>query len=453
MSESKTAVKDLTTGNIMQKMLLVAVPIMGTQLMQMLYNLIDMFWLGRIGSAAVAASGTAGMYLWLSQGFMMVGRVGAEIGVSQSVGKKDFGEAKKYSQTSFMLAIILGVMFGLFMIVLRGPLVGFFQIQEAAVAKDAESYLAITGVAIPATYITSALAGTFTATGNSKTPFYINAVGLVLNIILDPLLILGAGLGVVGAAIATSLAQILVAVLFVAAILCSRTRPFPHYRLFAKVEQKRIALIFRWSIPVVLESILFTLLSMLISRIVAGFGVTAMAVQKVGSQIESLSWLIGGGFGSAVTAFMGQNYGAGKYDRVNKGMRLSTIAMLIWGVIVTLILFFGGTAIYRLFLDDPEAVKMGTVAMQILALCQIVACLEYNSAGAFRGIGKTIPPSVVSICGNVIRVPFTYLLSQTALGLNGVWIGITVGASVRSIWMFVWFLAAMRRLSKEDRQL
>jgi len=446
MSDKNTR-NDLTVGNILQKLLFVAVPVMGTQMIQMLYNLTDMFWLGQLGNEAVAASGTAGMYLWLSQAFMMVGRVGSEIGVSQSIGRNDQEEAKKYSQTSLSISICIGVLFALVMILFRSPLINFFQIQEAGVAADAKLYLAITGAAIPATFITSAISGTFIASGDSRTPFFLNAIGLLINIVLDPILIFPAGLNVMGAAIATSIAQLLVAVLLLIAVCRHKNRPFEKYILINPIEKERAVQIFKWSMPVVLESMLFTLLSMIISRIVAGFGVTAMAVQKVGTQIESLSWLIGGGFASAVTAFMGQNYGAAKWNRVHLGIRISTLAMLVWGVIVTAVLFLGGNFIFRLFLSDPESITMGTVFLKILALSQVINCLEYNSAGAFRGIGRTIPPSLVSISGNVIRIPIIYLLCRTALGIDGVWIGISLGSAIRGLWLFIWFVIAARKLS------
>jgi len=450
MIKTTAQTNDLTQGGILNKLLLIAVPIMGTQLMQMLYNLTDMFWLGRVGSDAVAATGSAGMFLWLSQAFMMIGRMGSEIGVSQSVGRKDMEEAKKYSQTSLWLSVILGTVFGSLMIVLRNPLIGFFNIQEPNVAADAAIYLAITGAAIPAAYVSSAITGTFNASGNSRTPFLINAVGLLTNIILDPILILTLGWGVTGAAIATSLAQYLVAFLFLAAIRKGRRMPFPDYRFTFRLERDRIMQIMKWSMPIVLESMLFTILSMLISRIVAGWGVTPMAVQRVGSQIESLSWLIGGGFASAVTAFMGQNYGAGKWRRIHEGIRISMLTMTAWGIVITAVLFFGGGFIFRLFLPDPAAVEMGAAYMKILAVCQIVACLEYNSAGILRGIGKTIPPSIVSISGNIIRVPLVYLLSATSLGINGIWLGITLGAMIRGLWLFIWFLFIAKKMPDTD---
>lgn len=450
MSKSTAGTNDLTQGGILNKLLLVAVPIMGTQLMQMLYNLTDMFWLGRVGSDAVAATGTAGMFLWLSQAFMMIGRMGSEIGVSQSFGRKDKEEAQRYSQTSLWLAVILGIVFGAVMIILRTPLIGFFNIQDAGVAADAALYLAITGAAIPATYVTSAITGTFNASGNSRTPFLINALGLLANMVLDPILIHNMGWGVAGAAIATSFAQYLVAFLFLAAIRKSSRKPFENYRFVIRLEKDRVIQIMKWSIPIVLESMLFTVLSMIISRIVTGWGVTPMAVQRVGSQIESLSWLIGGGFASAVTAFMGQNFGARKWSRVHEGIRISLLVMTVWGIVVTAVLFFGGGFIFKLFLPDPAAVEMGTTYMKILALCQVVACLEYSSAGALRGIGKTIPPSIVSISGNIIRVPLVYFLSATSLGIHGVWLGITLGAFLRGIWLFIWFLLIARKMPGSD---
>lgn len=110
MAETKQY--DLTEGPILSKLLLIAVPIMGTQLFQILYNLVDMFFLGQVSSDAVAASGTAGMYIWLSAAFLIFGRMGAEIGVSQSFGRKNNQEALRYSQNSIFIALLLGVIFG-----------------------------------------------------------------------------------------------------------------------------------------------------------------------------------------------------------------------------------------------------------------------------------------------------------------------------------------------------
>jgi len=439
---------DLTQGPILNKLLLVAVPIMGIQVMQMAYNLTDMYWLGKLSSKAVAASGTAGMYLWLSQAFLMIGRMGAEIGVSQSLGKRDKKAAYQYSQTSFLIAVVLGVVFSFIMIIFRNPLIGFFNIQDGAVAEDAAFYLVITSIGIPATYISGVIAGTFNASGNSRVPLYVNTIGLIINMILDPLFIFTFDLGIAGAAAATSFAQVIVGILFVGSIKLIKSRPFESFKIFVKPAKRYVRMILIWTIPIVLESMFFTMLSMIISRFIVAFGTEAMAAHRVGSQIESLSWLIGGGFASAVTAFIGQNYGAGKWERIHKGYRISIRAMFVWGILVTLILLFGGRVLFGLFLSEPEVLDIGVNYLRILAVCQVVACLEYNSAGAFRGIGKTVPPSVVSISGNVLRIPLVYFLSQTSLGINGIWWGISLGAVIRSLWMFIWYVLTSRELPK-----
>lgn len=441
---------DLTQGSILNKLLLIALPVMGTQFIQMAYNLTDMFWLGRVSSDAVAASGSAGMYLWLSMGLMMVGRVGAEIGVSQNIGKGDLKTARAFSQTALLLAAVLGVLYGGVLIAFSGPLIGFFNIQEAAVAKDAAIYLSIVGAAMPMTYITSTLGGSFSGSGNSRIPFYINAVGLVFNIILDPILITYMEMGIAGAAIATAISQTVVCVLFLIAIKKSRGRPFEEYKFLPRLERRIVAQIFKWSIPVGLETTLFCFLTMVISRFVAAFGSDALAIQRVGSQIESLSWLIGGGFATAVTSYIGQNYGAGKWSRIHRGMHLSAWIMSAWGVFVTVVLVFGARFLVSVFLTGEDIISGGVTYLRILSTCQFIYCLEALAAGAFRGLGKTLPPSLATAVGNTIRIPIVYGLSKTALGINGIWWGVALGAILRSLILIIWYVVDSRKQPRED---
>jgi len=124
---------NLVEGNIVSKLFFVASPIVVTQIFQMAYNLTDMFWLGRLSSDAVAASGTAGLFLWLSLALFLFGRMGAEIGVSQNLGRGDKETARSFAQNSIIVAIVLGVFITAIFIVFYKPLIGFFGIQEAHV--------------------------------------------------------------------------------------------------------------------------------------------------------------------------------------------------------------------------------------------------------------------------------------------------------------------------------
>jgi putative MATE family efflux protein len=421
---------------------------MGTQFMQMLYNMTDMFWLGRLSSDAVAASGASGMYMWLGVAPMLVGSIGAEIGVSQNKGRGDLGAAKGFAQNAWMLSLALGVAYGAALVVFSAPLLSFFNIQEPHVASAAASYLSIIGLGIPATYMTASLTGTFNGSGSSRLPFFANAVGLVTNIVMDPVMIFPMGLGIRGAAIATILAQWIVFILLCAAAKKHKDRPFDKLKLLVKPCWPKLGQIVKWSLPVALESGLFTMLTMAVTRLQISFGKDALAVSHVGSQMESLSWLIGGGFGTAVTAFIGQNFGAEKWGRIKRGFRISTAAMLAWGATVTLSLFFGGRAMIGLFLREPELQAMGGVYLKIVAACQLSMNLEAVGAGLFRGSGRTIPPSAVSIALNIARVPLSYLLASTSLGLYGVWGGIAITAGLRGAITYGWAYAALRRKTK-----
>jgi len=444
---------DLTQGGILKKLLQVAVPIMGTTLMQMTYNLTDMFWLGRTEQAvvSVAASGLAGMYMWLGMALLMIGRMGSEIGTSQNLGRKDIASALGYAQDSARIALLFGILYGFGLIVFAKPLVSLFQVNEKNVFDNACAYLRIVGLGIPFTYVSAAITGAFNGAGNSRLSFRANAIGLIVNMILDPLMILVLGWNVKGAAVATVIAQITVFMLFVLFVKRHPQRPFEYYRILGRIDIARMRQIMSWSLPVAAESGAFTLLAMVVTGMVsAWYGETAVAVQRVGSQIESLSWLIGGGFSSAVTSFAGQNYGARKWERIRKGYNISLAALLVWEGLVTLLLIFCGRFLFSLFLrEPPEILDMGTTYLRILAVCQLSMALEGACSGTFRGMGRTLPPSLCSITSNVIRPILCWLFAQW-MGLNGLWLGVTVSAILRGFAMFIWFTIYKRKLPRLD---
>ena len=444
---------DLTRGNILKKLLLVALPIMGTQLMQMAYNLTDMFWLGRMQDSvsAVAAGGLGGMFLWLGMALMMIGRMGAEIGTAQNLGRGDTGTARGYAEDSTRIALILGILYGLILLTLAGPLVSLLQVKELNVFENTCAYLRIVGLGIPLTYASAAITGMFNGAGNSKLGFWANASGLLVNMALDPLMILTFGWGVKGAAIATVIAQGMVLAIFIWFAKRHTQRPFRLFHILGRMDFQRIDQILRWSLPVALESGAFTALAMVVTAMAsAWYGETAVAVQRVGSQIESLSWLIGGGFSSAVTAFVGQNYGAHQWKRIRRGYRIALGTLLIWEILVTLLLLLGGRFLFSLFLREPPVIlDMGATYLRILAGCQIFMALEEACAGTFRGLGKTLPPSLSSVTANLLRPLLCWWFTQR-MGLNGLWLGITVSGALRGIFMLIWYTLYERHIPLMD---
>jgi len=442
----------LVEGSIVNKLFLVAGPIILTQIFQMAYNLTDMFWLGRLSSDAVAASGTAGMYLWLSMAFFLFGRMGAEIGVSQNLGRKDIDAARAYAQNSITFGLIGGLFIASIFILFHTQLIGLFQIREEHVAREAAEYLAIVSISLPISFTSAAINGIFVGAGNSRTSLMVSGFGFILNMLLDPILIFTAGLGIHGAAMATVIAQSLTICLAIIMLLKSKNRPFEKMWLSFKPDKAIFKQIIKWVTPVSLESLLFSSLSMMLTPLVANYGAGALATVRVGSQIESLTWLIAGGYAAALTAFTGQNFGAEKWTRINKGFKISTIIMSLWGLLIAFVLYFGGGILFGVFIpDEPEVIKMGIHYLQVLAFVQIPACLEGVAAGIFRGKGKTLPPSIVSITSNILRVIFAYGFIQfTDLGLTGIWIAVAASAALRGTCIFIWYVIHSRKEPKTD---
>jgi len=440
--------KDLTQGKIFSTIFRLALPIAGGQVMHMAYNLLDMFWIGLVSGDAITSVGIAGLFMWLSVGLMLIGRVGAEVGVAQARGRGDTVAAYRYSRTTVYIAAVLGTVYGIFLIVFRTPLIGLFNFQAAHIALDAANYTAITAIGMPAMFISSAIGGAFVASGNAKTPLLISAGGLILNMVLTPLLVFGFGLGVVGAAFASIIAQYTVLTTSIFALKRFKSRPFAEYHIFTKdiISDFRDGIardIFKLTIPICIENTIFPLLSMVTTSFEVGFGDFIPALTRVGTQVESLSWLVGAGFGAALTAFVGQNFGAGEHERISKAVKYTTGFLAGWGLIVTLVMWFGGEIVFGIFLSGyaiyPERFELFLMFMRILAVCQIFANLEFVAGNAFRGKGRPLPPSIVGIASNVIRVPLAFALSRTSLGVLGIWAAISFTAALRGICSCTWY--------------
>lgn len=438
----------LTEGNIAQVLIRLAIPIMGTSFIQMAYNMIDMIWIGRMGSNAVAAVGTAGFFPWFAFALIVIPKIGAEVGVAQSIGKGDRDDAKAYIRHTIQLVVFLAITYSVLVIVFRKSLIGFFDLGDIEIIKMAISYLVIVSFGMIFYFVNPVFTGILNGYGNSRTPFILNAIGLVTNIILDPILIFGVGpipaMGVVGAGIATVFAQFIVSCFFVYHIVKSGEEIFSDLHLLKKPDLAHMNRIIKLGLPTGLQNGLFTFFAMIIAKIIASWGPVPIAVQKVGSQIEAISWMTAEGFATAISAFVGQNYGADKWDRIKKGYFIGLRIVGIIGVLATLLLFFAAEPIFKIFLTEPEAISQGVVYLKILSLSQLFMTIEIASAGAFNGLGKTVPPSIVGIIFNGLRIPSAILLSgYTILGLNGVWWSISISSIFKGIILTAWFMLVL----------
>lgn len=440
---------DLLNGNIVKSLTELALPIMATSLVQTAYNLTDMAWIGMVGSDAVAAVGAAAMYTWLSSGVVTMARMGGQVKAAHAYGEGNRREAIQYGKGALQLALGLALAFGIITNLFAGPLIGFFHLNSSLIVENAIVYLRIACGLILFAFIGQTLTGLYTASGNSRTPFIANCIGMGANIVLDPLLIFGFGpiprMGVAGAAMATVAAQFIVTLVLVISM---KRDPVlaAQMRLWIPTPLSNIKTMVRIGFPAAVQSMLYCGISMVLTRFVTAWGDTAVAVQRVGGQIESISWMTADGFGTAINAFVGQNFGAGNLKRVKKGYMTATVIMFLWGLFTTCLLIFGAAPIFSLFIHEPEVIPAGADYLRVIGFSEMFMCVELMTVGALSGMGKTMEASVITIILTASRIPLAIILGGTALGLNGIWWALTISSIVKGIIFFVYYIHIMKKM-------
>lgn len=450
MSNTKTV--DLTSGPILKSLSELALPIMISSMLATAYNIMDMAWIGLLGSKAVAGVGVGGMYVWLSQGLVTLAKMGGQIHVAQSCGRKDHEQARAYAASAIQLTVLFGLLFSIICVVFIEPLLGFFHLTDAQTYADAKVYTLITCGLILFSFLGMTLTGLSTAQGDSRTPLFANFIGLLANMILDPLLVLGVGpfpkLAVAGAAIATVTSQAVVVLIMVWRIRSSRLEPnvLRHMKLFTRFPAKYYKDIFHIGFPSAIQTSLYCFISMMLTRMVSGFGSAAIAVQRVGGQIEAVSWNTADGFAAALNAFIGQNYGARKSDRIRKSYRISFKLLAAWGLFITAAFLFLPGPICSLFFHEKEALAIGIDYLIIIGFSETFMCIELMTIGALSGLGKTKLSSIISILLTGSRIPMAIILPRMGLGLNGIWWALTISSIAKGIVFTLTFRHVSRRL-------
>ncbi len=425
---------DLTEGNAKNQILRVALPVVGTSFITMLYNFIDIFWVKEIGSEAVASIGLASILIWLFIEVSRIFEIGTQVNVSTAIGEKDEKKAIHFAKTGFIVSISVSLFILLFTIFFSKTYLSIYNITPK-VLQYAIDYLRAMSIGIPFIFLQSVMTGIFHAKGNTSTTFKIKTTSVILNIILDPLFIFVLDLGVFGAGLATSISHIVGGLLF----LYNWKFAFKSKSMFFDVTY--LTKIVKVGFPNFIYMSLFTFTSMYVSSVVSTFGTEAMAVAQVGTQLEAISWMTAGGLSVAVSSFIGQNMGAKNYERAIRGYHITFVYALVLGTVNMFIFFFFGTEIISLFLLEEKAVSLGSEFMRINSISQIFMCIEIVAIGTFLGLSKPLYSSIISAIFTVGRIPLVmYLASPNTLGLNGVWWTIVISCVFKGVLLNLLFI-------------
>ncbi len=418
-------------------------PAVAAALLQTLFNITDTFWVGRgLGPAALAGVSTGGFAVWMVLSLAELTAAGLTAVASRrhGEGRPRAAAATVYQATLMALALSLVVGLG----GLAG-LHGLFALMEtpAPVTTQGAGYLSTYLSGVPIVFAYFVMDAAFRAAGDTRTPFYLLGGAVALNLLLDPVLILGLGpaprLGIAGAAGATLLTRAGAGAIGYGLLL--RRGLVVRERLDLRAWRPMAAI----GLPTAAGGAVFAFVYILLTRITSRFGTAALAALGVGHRIESLSYMACVGFGFAAATAVGQNLGAGAPERARaSGVSAARHALVATAAAAVAFVLVPRTLV-GLFTHDPAVIDAGASYLRIVAVAQLFMSLDLVLESAMAGAGYTLLPMAASLTLTVARLPLAAWLAGP-LGLAGIWWTISLTAAARGVSVAsIWRLGGWRR--------
>lgn len=428
----------MTEGGIFKNLLFFAAPLILGNLLQQMYNAVDSIIVGNyVGSNALAAVGAGASLIYLLIAFSLGASVGAGVIVSQYLGAKDKEGVHKAVHTAMTISIILGLILTAGGILFSRKLLVMMN-TPAEILDDAACYLRIYSYGLIFNVVYNMAAGILNAAGNSRRSLMYLAAAAVVNIFMDLLLIAGLKIGVAGAAIATNFSQAISCIL----ALWFLFRVPADYRISLKSLRihKAMALrIIQIGLPTGIQNMVISFSNILIQASINQYGATAVAGFSAYLKIDGFNILPVLSFSMAITTFIGQNYGAGKYDRMKKGMWVTLLMGIVYTVLTGILLLTFSGQIMRLFSEDVGVIAYGQTAMRYFCPFYWILAILHSLAGTVRGTGKSIPPMVVllvSLC--LFRIVWIQLVLPYYTSIEGIFILYPVSWLVGAVLMILY---------------
>jgi len=436
---------NLTEGPILKSLITLSVPIIFANILQTVYQLTDTFWVGRLGTVAVAAVSISFPIIFfiisLGGGLAMAGT----ILVSQYKGRGNKKAVDHITSQTMLMVVLISIILATIGYVLSPFFISLMGV-ETAVFSSAVLYMKISFIGMIFMFTYMVFQSLMNGVGDVKTPMYIVLGTVLLNFILDPLFIFGYGFipafGVAGAAVATIGTQGLAAIIGIVLLLKGK------YQIQLRLNDINpdwllIKKMFKLGFPASIEHSTRALGMTALTLLVASFGTFTLAAYGIGSRILSFVLIPAMGLSMATSTLVGQNIGAGKTERVEKTVKLSAFMGFIILTIIGIIMFLFAKQISAIFIPgEIETIKSSALFIKIMALSFGFIGIEMSLNGLFRGSGNTMTSMVLSIVSLwVLRFPLAYILSQhTALAEIGLWIAFPITNVIAAIIAIVWFM-------------
>lgn len=406
----KTGTIHVETGPVGRTLFLFAVPVIISQVLQEFYNIVDCAIVGHFaGGTALAAAGVSGLILSVLVNFFIGFSSGVSVITSRLFGEYAYAKLKTMIFGVVKLVLAVGIIFTVGMLFLSGSALDWIHCPDN-VRVEAGIYLKICLCGLTAQLLYNVGSAILRSLGDTRTPMLYFLGSVICNLILDLLLVVVFPLGIRGAAIATLASQWLLA----AALLIRLIRLDPSYSLALRgnhLDRADIAQILKMGLPAGLQALFMSISSLLIQVFINAFGSAAVAGMTVFAKVEGALYFPAFAYGIALTGFVGQNYGAGQYDRIRKATCISILVMFAVILPLSLLLLFCSPYILKVFTADPAILQNAREAILFTFPVYVIYAVNQVYLGAVKGLGSTFYPMICTlICYSIFRVFWCWIL-------------------------------------------
>ncbi len=430
--------KDLTQGDELRLILRFTVPMLIGNIFQQLYNVVDSIVIGKfLGNEALAAVGASFPLIFTLISLIIGIATGSTVIISQYYGARQFEMVRKASDTLYIVLFVASILLSALGFLFSEAVFRLISLPEDVI-PDAVKYFNIYSLGFVFFFGFQGTTSILRGMGDSKTPLYFLVTATIVNILLDLLFVIVFKWGVEGVAIATIISQ---AGAFITLVMyLNRKNELLIFRPLKMVFDKEIFYkSVRIGLPTGLQQTFVAIGMLALYKIVNVFGTATIAAYAVAMRIDSFASLPAMNFSAALSSFVGQNIGAGKLERVGKGVIATLKLTTIVSIVVTLIAFIFPVAIMSMFTDDQAVIAAGKEYLYIVSGFYILFSTMFVYNGVLRGAGDTLIPMFVTLFALwIVRIPISWFLS-TRYGAAGIWWGIPIAWGFGAFFSFIYF--------------
>ena len=407
---------DFTSGKILRKLLIFMLPVLFAMFLQAMYSAVDLLVVGKFcENADVSAVSTGSQMILTLTNLLVSFSMGITVAVGEKIGQKKPDDAAQTIGTGLVIFAVLGILFTLISVFFAEPLAKVMQAPEEAFAVTVD-YIRICGSGFLVITGYNLLGSIFRGLGDSKTPLIAVGIACVCNIIGDLLFVAVFSMGAAGAALATVIAQF-ISVIISLLIIRRAKLPFAFGKAHIRLKKTAAASIFRIGTPIALQDFLVGISFLVVLAIVNTLGVTASAGVGVAEKVCAFIMLVPAAFMQSMSAFVAQNYGAGKLERANRALKTGIAVSFVFGVMMFALTFFRGDLLAGIFSKDSAAVLHAWDYLKAYAIDCLLTCFLFCFIGYFNGLQKTTFVMAQGIAGAfLVRIPVAFLMQHIGNG-------------------------------------